>query len=105
MLPASKSIKSTWPNRHESVFRLTSATSGGVGPPHRAEQDLGTSGSGGRTTPGIASTTKHAEQTDAEKHQARRLRDDIDGKDAGGHRPRPKVREEEDKAEKRRWCC
>ena len=26
MLPASKSIKSTWPNRHVSVFRLTSAT-------------------------------------------------------------------------------
>ena len=80
--------------------------SGGVGPPHRAEQDLGTSGSGGRPTPGIASTTKHAEQSDAEKHQARRLRDDIDGKDAGGTvRVQRKVREEEDKAEKRRWCC
>jgi len=59
---------------------------GGVGPP-RAELDLGTSNSGGSPAPGIANATKHAEQTDPEKHQARRLGDDsaidIDGDDAG----------------------
>jgi len=59
-----------------------SPLSGEVGPPHHAEHDLGTPGSGGRPTPGIASATKHAEQADAEEHQARRLGDGGDGDDA-----------------------
>ena len=41
----------------------------------------------GRLTPGIASATEHAKQTEAEKHQARRLGNDIDGEDAGGAVP------------------
>jgi hypothetical protein len=48
-----------------------------------AEQDLGTSDSRSRPTPGKASTTKGSEETDAEKHQTRRLRD-TEGNDAGG---------------------
>ena len=69
--------------RPSPPFRLTFGHSGGVGPPHRAEQDLGPSGSGGHPTPGIASAAEHAEQTDAEKHQARRLRDEGDVDEAG----------------------
>jgi len=45
------------------------------------------SGSGGRPTPGITSAAEHAQQTNAEKQQAGRLRDDIDGEDAGGAVP------------------
>src|SRR5208337_22443 len=62
-------------------FRLTSATLVELARRITPSRISEPSSSGGRPTPGIA---EHAEQTDAEKHQARRLRDDIDGEDAGG---------------------
>ena len=42
------------------------------------------SAQGGWQASGAAGTNEHAEQTDAEKHQARRLGDGRDGDDAGG---------------------
>src|SRR5271157_4194933 len=46
----------------------------------------------GRPTPGIASATEHAEQTDAQEHQARRLGDGSDGDNAGGAVPVEQIR-------------
>ena len=77
-------LLSRWPNRHESILRLTSATlmelARRIAPSRISERPAQAAG----RRPVRRAQNEHAEQTDAEKHQARRLGDDSDGEDAGG---------------------